>query len=150
MVMIRDFSGKMVLDLHPYRVGKQDYVNALNCTHDAQAAGSDMVISNIIGNQLVSYNGYQPDTTNVVIGAYADNLKNRVIVFVWNNQGYHSILNYDRASNTITKILESRTDSADIDILNFQLLYKVNDANIIHKDDGDLLFFNDAYNPPRA
>src|ERR1700760_4154475 len=147
--IIRDFSGKMNLDIFPSRTPPNDYLEALNLTHDAVGAGSDMVLSNIVGNQLVAYNGYQPNTTNVVIGAYADNLRNNVIYFVWNNQGYHNILKYDNATRTISKIFTSITDSIGIDILNLQLLYKVNDINVIHRDEGgDLLLWNDAYNRP--
>lgn len=148
-LIVRDFNGKLNLDQHASRVPAGDFVDAQNITRDAQNASSDSVVSNVVGNQLVSYT-YQPDTINVCIGAYSDPLKNRTIEFIWNNQGYHSILNYNNITRTRTKILESRTDSNDIDILNFQLLYKVNSISVIHRDEGDLLFFNDAYNPPGA
>ena len=145
----RDFSGKLNLDVHPSRVPTGDYVDAMGITRDAQADGNDLVVSNIRGNRLVSYT-FQAGTVNKCIGKYEDNLKNRVIEFIWNDQGYHSILNFDLTTRTRTKILESRTDSGDIDILKFQKLYNINSVNIIHKDDGDLLFFTDGYNRPRA
>ena len=148
-VMIRAFEGNLNLDVSPYRLPKGDYIGAENITRDSQASGNDLVVSNIVGNRLVEYTGYFPDTTNICIGAYNDDIKNRVIYFVWNSGGYHSILLYDNASRTITKILESITDTTNVDILNFQLLYKVNNINVIHRDeDGDLLLWNDAYNRP--
>lgn len=147
MVMLRDFSGNLNLDQSIFRVPAGDYVQALNITRDSESSGQDLVVSNIVGNQQVLYN-FQPGTTNICIGAYNDNIKDRVIYFVWNNQGYHSILKYENSTRTITKILESITDTNGIDILNFQLLYKINSIDVIHNDDGDLLFFTDGYNTP--
>ena len=148
-VMVRAFEGNLNLDYSPYRIPKGDYIGAENITRDSQASGNDLVVSNIVGNRLVLYSGFYPGTTNICIGAYNDDIKNRVIYFVWNSGGYHSILLYDNASRTITKILESITDTTNVDILNFQLLYKVNNINVIHREeDGDLLLWNDAYNRP--
>jgi hypothetical protein len=54
------------------------------------------------------------------------------------------------SNDTITSVLESKTQSNGIDILNFNPSYKVLSVNIIYRDDeGDILFFNDGYNPPK-
>lgn len=148
-LMTRDFSGKLNLDVAPSRLPAGDYIYAENITRNSQGDGNDGVVANIVGNRLVAYNGYQPNTVNICIGTYADSIRNNVIFFVWNNQGYHNILKYDNVTRTISKILTSITDTANIDILNLQLLYKVNSINVIHRDeDGDLLLWNEAYNRP--
>jgi hypothetical protein len=91
-----------------------------------------------------------PDGDNKIIGFYADKIRNRAYYFLWNSNGYNSILYYDLSTDEITTVLESKTDSDDIDILNFNPSYKVLSINIYYRDDeGDILFFNDGLNPPR-
>jgi hypothetical protein len=149
MIINTPFSGKLNLDDAEYRVSNNDYIDALNITKDAQGAGQDKVVSNILGNTLISYNA--PIGTNKVIGFYADKIRNRAYYFLWNSSGYNSILYYDLNSGLITTVLKSKTDSNNIDILNFNPSYKVLSINIFYRDiEGDILFFNDGYNPPKS
>jgi hypothetical protein len=145
MVIVRDFSGGLDMDSHAPRVGRNNYVDSLNITHNAKnKAGS---IFHLVGNRVVAF--AMPTGTNVCIGAKADVLRNRIIFFNWNSAGNHFIAKFDKDTRTITKILEDLTDTNDIAVLNFQRNFRVNDIDIIHRDeDGDLLFFNDAYNAP--
>jgi hypothetical protein len=144
---VKTFSGFLDLDTHPSRVGHNDYIDALNITRDFADSNMDGVVGNIQGNQIVSYT--YPAGTNTCIGGFDDRRRNRLIYFVWNSNGYHSILSFDATTRTITKIFESRTDSGGADILNLQLSYKVNDIHVIYRDqEGDLLLFNDAFNTP--
>lgn len=148
-VSIRQFTGNLDLDNHYSRIDAGDYTGALNITRSSQTGRKDGVVVPIIGNRQVPYDGYKEGTINKVIGKYADKVRNRIIYFVWNNEGYHNILEFDKSTRSITKIFESRTDSDDVDILNLQLNYKVNSIDIIHRDEeGDLLLWNDAYNRP--
>ena len=55
MIQIRGFNGKLNLDDNPYRSPKNDHVDALNITRDAEGEGQDAVVSNIIGNEEVSF-----------------------------------------------------------------------------------------------
>jgi hypothetical protein len=142
------FNGKLNLDVAEYRISNGDYIDALNITKDAQGRGQDRVVSNIVGNTLIPYT--LPSGTNKIIGFYPDKIRNRAYYFLWNSNGYNSILYYDLSNDTITKVLESKTDSDGIDILNFDPSYKVLSVNIFYRDDeGDILFFNDGYNPPK-
>ena len=70
MIINTPFSGKLNLDDAEYRVSNNDYIDALNITKDAQGAGQDKVVSNILGNTLIPYTA--PTGTNKVIGFYAD------------------------------------------------------------------------------
>ena len=149
MIINTPFSGKLNLDDAEYRVSNNDYINALNITKDAQGTGQDKVVSNILGNALISYNA--PTGTNKVIGFYADKVRNRAYYFLWNSGGFNSIIYYDLNSQSITTVLKSKTDSNNIDILNFNPSYKVLSINIFYRDiEGDILFFNDGYNPPKS
>jgi hypothetical protein len=142
------FNGKLNLDVAEYRISNGDYIDALNITKDAQGRGQDRVVSNIVGNTLIPYT--LTSGTNKIIGFYADKIRNRAYYFLWNSNGYNSILYYSLSNDTITKVLESKTDSDGIDILNFDPSYKVLSVNIIYRDnEGDILFFNDGYNPPK-
>ena len=149
MIINTPFSGKLNLDDANYRVSNGDYVDALNVTKDAQGAGQDKVVSNILGNTLISYNA--PSGTNKVIGFYSDKVRNRAYYFLWNSNGYNTILYYDLNTEEIHIVLQSKTDSNGVDILNFNPSYKVLSVNIFYRDlEGDILFFNDGYNPPRS
>lgn len=149
MIINNPFNGKLNLDVAEYRISNGDYIDALNITKDAQGRGQDRVVSNILGNTLIPYT--LPEGTNKIIGFFPDKVRNRAYYFLWNSEGYNSILYYSIDANTVVKVLESKTDSDGIDILNFDPSYKVLSVNIFYRDDeGDILFFNDGYNPPRS
>jgi len=143
------FSGKLNLDDANYRISNNDYIDALNVTKDAQGNGQDKVVSNILGNTLIPYSA--PTGTNKVIGFYSDRVRNRAYYFLWNSNGYNTILYYDLNNDTIVTVLQSKTQSNNIDILNFNPSYKVLSINIFYRDlEGDILFFNDSYNAPKS
>lgn len=144
------FNGKLNKDVADYRISNGDYIDALNITKDAEGEAQDFVVSNILGNSEISYTF--PSGINKCIGQYPDRVRNRVYYFVWNSNDFHSILYLNASNNTITKILQSKTDSGGVDILKFNPSYKVNSINIIYRDnnEGDLIYFNDALNPPRV
>jgi len=146
MLEVKNFSGRMNFDDSPYRVPPNDYITALNITKDAIEGSNDKVITNIVGNRLVSYT-YQAGT-NITIGAKDNPVRNTVIELAWNSNGYHSIIEYDNAARTRTKIFENLTDSNGVDILGFTLLGKIVNINIYNQDTGDLLFFLDSLGRP--
>jgi len=149
MLINRDFSGKLNLDVQDFKVPAGDYTYALNITKDSLGEGQDRVVANILGNRKVNYT--LPSGDNKEIGHYPDLVRNKIYYFIWNSNNFHSILAYNRNTDTISKVLESKTDSGGVDILNFNPSYKVNSINVIHRDEseGDLLFFNDGLNQPR-
>jgi len=149
MIINTPFSGKLNLDDAEYRVSNNDYIDALNVTKDAQGRGQDKVVSNILGNTIISYS--LPSGVSKVIGFYGDKVRNRAYYFIWNSDGFHTIAYYDLSTQSIVTVLQSKTNSNGIDILNFNPSYKVLSINIYYRDlEGDLIFFNDGYNPPRT
>jgi len=148
MLEVKNFSGKMDLDSSPYRVSTNDHIDALNITKDAVEGSNDRVLTNIVGNRLVSYT--LPSGTNTTIGAYPNTVRNTVIEFVYNSNGYHSIIEYDNTTRTRTKIFENLTDSGAVDILGFTLLGKIVNVNIYNRStsEGDLLYFLDSLGRP--
>ena len=149
MIINTPFSGRLNLDDADYRISNNDYIDALNITKDAQGIAQDKVVSNIQGNTLISYSA--PSGINKVIGFYSDKVRNRAYYFLWNSNGYNTILYYDLNKNSIVVVLQSKTQSNGIDILNFNPSYKILSVNIFYRDDdGDILFFNDGYNQPKS
>jgi hypothetical protein len=149
MIINNPFNGKLNLDTAQYRISNGDYIDALNVTKDAEGTGQDKVISNILGNSLLPYT--LPAGTNKIIGFYPDKIRNRAYYFLWNSNGFNSILYYDLSNDIIVKVLVSKTDSDGIDILNFDPSYKVLSVNVFYRDDeGDILYFNDGLNPPKS
>ena len=142
------FNGRLNLDVADYRISNGDYIDAVNITKDAQGVGQDVIVSNILGNTNVPYT--LPEGTNKVIGFYADKIRNRAYYFIWNDNGYSSILYYDMNNDSIVRVFESKTMSDGIDILTFNPSYKVVSVNVYYRDtEGDLLYFNDGINPPK-
>lgn len=145
-VIGRSFNGRLNLDVQDYRIPAGDYIDALNITRDAQGVGQDRVVSNVVGNQLVSYS--LPSGTNKTIGNFEDKVRNRLYYFIWNSNGYNTIAYYDGITGSIVKVMQDLTDTGNVGILNFDPSYKINHIDIIYRDEGDLLFWTDGLNPP--
>lgn len=145
----RIFTGGLDLDTDSFRVSANMFIDALNVTLNAKGSGQDKVLTNINSNQQIAYS--LPAGTNKCIGGYGDRVRNRFYYFVYNSNGNHTILYYNGLTNAVVKLLTSKTDSDGIDILNFSPSYRVLSINIINNDVyGDIIFFNDGYNPPRS
>ena len=140
-------NGGLDLDTSDYLLPKDKYRDALNITLDAIEGSQDNNITNIVGNQRVTYS--YPAGTGKVIGAFPFTLRNTIIFFRYNSLGYNGIYEYDRTNEVITKIFESLTDS-DTDILNFTQYDKITSVNVFPREsgEGDLLFFLDSLGRP--
>jgi len=122
-----------------------DWTNALNIRNTDRLEGSDGVISNVKGNTLVSFT--LPEGTNKCIGNYANELTGKYYSFIYNSNGFHTITEYNNTTGVITKVLQSKTDTDNVDILNFQPYELINGVSMIG---GTLLYWTDGYNPPRS
>lgn len=142
-----DFIGGLDLDTSFHLLPKKSYADALNITRDALEGSNDRVLTNIIGNRLVSYTFKSGINKN--IGSFPFQLRNTTINFNYNSNGFHSVTEFNVTTRIITKIFESRTDSDDIDILNFTIIGKITSVNIYPREnEGDLLFFLDSLGRP--
>jgi hypothetical protein len=142
----KNIIGKMNLDVAPSMMPTEDYGEAFNIVRDAQGQGQDRIVSTMLGNTLVSYS--LPTGTNKSIGNKPDNVRNRIYNFIWNSNGNHLIIYLDFSTQTFTKLIENKTDSNGVDILNFNPSYRINHIDIIYRDAGDLLYWTDNLNPP--
>jgi hypothetical protein len=143
--MVREFTGHMDLDSHPSKIAPGDYGEAYNITKFGEQTG---VVNNVTGNKIVDF--VLPSGVNTCIGSYEDKVKGRLFYFIHNSTGFHTIAYYNKAAGTVTTVLQSKTDTGGVDIMKFLVTQTVKDVYIIHRDEGDLLFFNDAYHRPSA
>jgi len=97
----------------------------------------------ITGNPI-TYQLSESSGQNIVIGAAANTLRNSIVFMEWNEDDYHSILEYDRTSGVISPILLNLIDTGGIDILGFTKNEKITSINIYNRDEGDLLLFVDS------
>ncbi len=143
-----NFRGGLDLDTDVFQMRPDSYVDALNITIDAIEGNRDLAATNIIGNRLVNYT--LPSGTNQVIGAYGDLIRNRVIYFIWNSNGNHVIAKYSNATRVISKVLENLTDTGNVDILEFTRFAKIIHVEVVHRDEGDLLYWVSSNTQPKG
>ncbi len=142
------FDGKMNLDTNAFRISNGDYIDALNITRDSPGEGSDIVVTNVIGNELISYT--LPAGENVVIGKFPDKIRNRIYIAVWNSNDFDLWLYYDADTDTIIKLIENITDTNSVDVLAFDPSFRINHIDIIYSDtNGDMVFYVAGNATPR-
>ncbi len=143
----RSFNGKLNLDASPFKLPPNDFIDALNITRDGQGDGQDRIVSNIVGNQRVLY--HLPPGINKRIGSKADPLRDRVYYWIWNSYGKNLWLYYDHLNDTIVKLIEDLTDTDNIPVLDFDPSFRINHADIIYRDEGDLVSWTDGHRTPK-
>lgn len=133
-----------------------DYRSALNIIVNTVTAGSDGVVESIKGNTSIfdEQSFSLPAGTNRTIGAYADELNNRIIWFNFNSNHNNGIYVYDGL--TIRTIVQTTPFSpADqlatsmTDGLNFREDKLINGVELVNNTGEYLLFWTDFYNGPR-
>lgn len=146
MIELKQFAGGgLNQDVDENFLKPNDWTYALNIRNTDRLQSNDGVISNILGNSLISYT--LPAGVNKCIGNYSNEQNKKHYAFIYNSNSYHSIIEFDAKLNTITKVLENITDTGGNAILNFQQYELINGVGIV---DNKYLFFTDGYNPPRS
>jgi hypothetical protein len=138
MIEQKKFSGIMNLDDSPEMILPSQHRESLNIRFYGTQSG--LICENIKGNTLV-INPYLPSSgDNQSIGAYFDQLKQRVFSFNWNSLGAHGIYMYDINAGTFTRLIENFINSSS-DILFFDLDFPIPSVNILYTtdEDGDIL-----------
>lgn len=143
----KNFSGVMNLD---------DNNDVLPSTHHKDAKnvvfrgnGSNQIAQNVFGTRLVTNAGLYTGT-NICIGHYYDQLKNRLFYFVYNSNGRDAIFMYDVANNAVATLLMSFSSSSEA-LFNFNPEYPIASVNMLYRTDaeGDILFWTDGLNRPK-
>ena len=145
-VSIIPVNGSLNIDDSYDIVKKGDLVDSLNTTTISDIQAYRGVRVSVNGNRIFSPVGYAlPAGINYSIGNVSDPVKNRVIDFLWNSNGYHQIREFDFTNNVINVLLQDNAPQTNYDVvLNFSQ-DPITSAFIIHRDStvGDLLFWID-------
>lgn len=144
----KQFSGVMNLD-DPNEVIQNSHHSI---AYDIIFKGSpgEMVAEGVLGNRSVTNSGLQSGT-NVCIGSYYDELKQRVFYFVYNSNGFDAIFVYNAITRAISTLLMSKVDSLSTEpLFDFSPDYPIASVNILYRseDDGDILHWTDRNNRP--
>jgi hypothetical protein len=123
-------------------VKSTEMTDALNVRISSDDEGDAFVIKNAYGNDEITLDTALPAGTNKVIGSVANDQKNSIFYFVWNNNGDHSIYRYSATKDTAYQVYK---DS----VLGFTEDAFVK-ANIVTSLDGDeLVYFSTANSEPK-
>lgn len=124
-------------DSDPRLMQSGDSRYRLNCINDSTDDGLLGDIQNPKGNTLYAWG--HPPGTNKVIGSAKDTHNNAIIYFVYNSQGFHSIVRFFPDTGVNQLIL---TD----ELLNFQPNQRIYSANVINTgNDAGLLYWTDGW-----
>jgi len=131
-----------------------DYRSALNIIVNTVTSGSDGVVESIKGNtNIFDANSFAlPSGTNKTLGAFSDELNNRIIWFNFNSNHNNGIYIYDGA--TIRAIVQTTPFSPGdqvllgmTDGLNFKIDYLINGVELVNNNGSGLLFWVDNNGP---
>lgn len=148
MVLTRSISGKMVKDASPYSLRSGDYLDARNITV-AEKAG---VARGAYGNRAVSVVNL-PQGECKVLGRKEDATRNRIFYFVWNENGYHTIFEYNAATNATRKILQNLTDTGNVDLLGWNKNIRITSIVVVRRSnklEEDLLYWAYPQSSPKG
>lgn len=149
--IVRTFNGKMNTDMALSVMPPGDYIDALNISPDYLYTQQSFNKTNIVGNRVFSDPSYTPPLgNNITIGGIADNTRNRVIDFMYNDNGFHQIREFDFNNKKINVLINNKSSqTGNIDILKFSPDIKVHSCDILIRDpsEGDLLFWLDGNQP---
>ena len=145
MIDIKNFNGVMDTDSPNENIGQSSIRLGKNIKYRGDKG--NLQIQNIVGNTLLPYN--QPLGSNEAIGAYYDELRNRVFCFIYNSNNTHSIRIIDLEDLSVTALLTNGTNT-DGNILDFSLNEPIYNVKMLYGDDeqGDTLYFNDSSKVP--
>jgi len=141
----KGFSGVMNLDDNNDVIPQSHHKDAKNVVF--RGNGINQIVQNIYGNRKIT-NTLQAGT-NICIGSYYDQLKQRLFYFIYNSNGKDGIYMYNTVAGTITPLLISLVNSSEA-LFSFNPDYPIASVNILYRtdDDGDVLHWTDGLNRP--
>ena len=146
-VQIKKFSSLLDTDLSEAEIDFLSHLDGLNITFRGDPG--KMRVQNIIGNSLIA-NAALPAGNNECIGAFYDQVAQRLIWFNWNSNGTHAIFIYNTPYPATIQTLLINGAATDGDILGFTLNNPITSVNIIYQEtvSGDLLCYVDSQGRP--
>ena len=143
MIEKKTFTGGLSTDTDAAYIAGNQYLNALNVRVSADEERSMGAMSNVKGNEKVTFT--MPSGTNTCIGHLSDDENSRVYYFVHNSNDDHMVLCYFHKEDTIRKVIEQDDFPSSEEGLNFSLSYLITGVGL----NDDLLFFTDNNTEPK-
>jgi len=145
MIDIKKLNGVMDTDSPNENIGQSSIKMGRNIRYRGDKG--NLQIQNIVGNTLLPYN--QAAGANEGIGAFYDELRQRIFGFIYNSNGTHSIRVVDLSDLSVTALITNGTNT-DGNILDFSLDEPIYNVKMLYGDDeqGDTLYFNDSSKAP--
>ena len=145
MIDIKKLNGVMDTDSPNENIGQSSIKMGRNIRYRGDKG--NLQIQNIVGNTLLPYN--QAAGANECIGAFYDELRQRIFGFIYNSNGTHGIRIVDLSDLSVTALITNGTNT-DGNILDFSLDEPIYNVKMLYGDDeqGDTLYFNDSSKVP--
>lgn len=143
----KNFSGVMNLDDNNDILPSTHHNDARNIVF--RGNGDNQIAQSVFGTRIVTNANLQTGT-NICIGHYYDQLKNRLFYFVYNSAGRDAIFVYDVNTNAVSPVLISGVNSSE-SLFSFNPQYPVSSVNMLYRTDaeGDILYWTDGLNRPK-
>lgn len=149
MIDLKNFNGTMDTDSPNENIGQSAIKMGRNIRYRGQRkdTGTNLEVQNVLGNTLIPFN--QSAGENECIGAFYDELKQRIFSCIYNSNGFHSIRILTLSDLSFVSLLTNGTN-ADMDCLDFTLDEPIYNIKMLYGDDtqGDTLYFNDSSKVP--
>lgn len=116
----------------------------LNCHTSSTGVGNVGIVTNVKGTTAIQT--ALPSGENKCIGTCTDEEKGVFYYFIWNSNGFHGIYRYEEIPNSITLVLQDKSDFGDLSVLNFSKDNLILMANVIRNK---LLYWVDGLNDAR-
>ena len=143
MIERKSFTGGLSTDRDGAYLQANQYLNALNIRVSSNEEGSEGALSNIKGNEKVTFT--MPAGTNTCIGSFEDAENHRIFYFIHNSNDSHMILCYFHKENTIRKVVQNADFEGGENKLEFSTSNLI--TGVAMND--DLLFFTDGATEPK-
>lgn len=144
--IIKQLSGILNTDDSNENIGVTHHKYAKNIRF--RGVGNNYRAENIPGTTLLP-NPYLPAGTNEGIGAFYDDLKQRIFTFNYNSSGLHAIYQYTISTQVWARIALVGYNT-DGDIFGFTLNGTIYNVKMLYGDatQGDTLYFNNSQKQP--
>lgn len=138
------FNGGINTTSAPEYISNDEAYYMLNCVVLSTGEGNVGLVQNAKGNTLIST--ALPEGENHVIGYASDEESNKFYYALYNSNGFHTWYEFDAIEKRINIVLQSKTDTNNIDILRFDKDHLILHADIVK---GSLLYWVDGFNNAR-
>lgn len=146
LIQSQTFTGGMTSDAAPEVMRQDQYRYMLNCNILSSAEGDVGIVTNVFGNVEIPIPMPPSGITKGAIGVALDEENGFLYFAMWNSDGYHTWYRYSNVSGVVDVVIQSRTDTSDVDIFQWPEDTLILHANVVN---GNLLYWTMKGQPAR-